>query len=99
MNRPTDSTFLEVINLANTVLKHYIVCEVTELVGQYDKMLELLGEPVKLVCATADTFANFRAQSFSGGASRLLRKKTIEVAVFDEAEAYVIDQVVACVRV
>jgi hypothetical protein len=90
---------LEVLNIAKTVLKHHIVCEVTELMGQYDEMLELLGEPVKLVLATADAFAKFGARSSSGGASRLLRNRTIEVAVFDEAQAYEIDQVVACVRV
>jgi hypothetical protein len=99
LNRPTDSTFLEVLNIAKTVLKQHIVCEVTELMGQYDEMLELIGEPVKLVLATADAFAKFSARSSSGGASRLLRNKTIEVAVFDEAQAYEIDQVVACVCV
>ena len=45
LHRPKDSTFLEVLNLAKTVLKHYIVCEVTELMGQYDEMLELKGRP------------------------------------------------------
>ena len=67
--------------------------------GQYHEMLELIGEPVKLVLATADAFlfAKFGARSSSGGASRPFRKKTIEVAVFDEAQAYEIDQVVACV--
>jgi hypothetical protein len=97
LNRPTGSTFLEVLNIANTVLKQHIVCEVTELMGQYDDMLELKGEPVKLVLATAGTFAKFGARYSSGGASRLLRNKTFEVAVFDEAQAYEIDQVVACV--
>ena len=99
LNRPTDSTFLEVLNLAKSVLKHYILCEVTELMVQYDEMLELLCEPVKLVLATADAFAKFGARSYSGGASRLLHNKTIEVAVFDEAQAYEIDQVVAHVCV
>ena len=64
LNRPTDSTFLEVLNLAKTVLKHHIVCEVTELMGQYDEMLELLGEPVKLVLATADAFCQVRRAIF-----------------------------------
>ena len=68
-NRPTDSTFLEVLSIAKTFLKQHIVCEVTELMGQYDEMLELIGEPVKLVLATADAFAKFSARSSSGGAS------------------------------
>ena len=53
-NRPTDSTFLEVLNIARTVLKQHIVCEVADLMGQYDEMLELIGEPVKLVLARAE---------------------------------------------
>ena len=61
--------------------------EVTELMGQYDEMLEVLGEPVKLVLATADAFGKFGARSSSGGASRLLRNNTIEIAVFHDAPA------------
>jgi hypothetical protein len=64
LNHPTDSTFLDVLNLAKTVLKHYIVYEVTELMGQDDEMLELLGEPVKLVLAKADAFCQVRRAIF-----------------------------------
>ena len=97
MNRPTDSTFLKALNLAKKDLKRHIVCEVCEFIGQQGELLELLGEPVKLVLATADAFAKFGARASSGATSRILRQKTIEVAVFDEAQAYEIDQVTACV--
>ena len=96
-NRPTDSTFLKALNLAKKDLKRHIVCEVCEFIGQHGELLELLGEPVKLVLATADAFAKFGARASSGATSRILRQKTIEVAVFDEAQAYEIDQVTACV--
>ena len=97
MNRPTDSTFLKALNLAKKDLKRHIVCEVCEFIGQHWELIELLGEPVKLVLATADAFAKFGARASSGATSRILRQKTIEVAVFYEAQAYEIDQVTACV--
>ena len=97
LNRLTDSTFLKALNLAKKDLKRHIVCEVCEFIGQHGELLELLGEPVKLVLATADAFAKFGARASSGATSRILRQKTIEVAVFDEAQAYEIDQVTACV--
>ena len=99
LNRPTDSTFLRALNLAKKNLKRHLVCEVCEFIGQQGELLELLDEPVKLVLATADAFAKFGARASSGATSRILRQKTIEVAVFDEAQAYEIDQVVACVCV
>ena len=97
LNRPTDSTFLKALNLAKEQLKRHIECEVCEFIGQHGQLLQILGEPVKLVLATADAFAKFGARASSGAASRILRQKTIEVAVFDEAQAYEIDQVTACV--
>ena len=100
LNSPTDSTtFLKALNLAKEQLKRHIECEVCEFIGQHEQLLQILGEPVKLVLATADAFAKFGARASSGAASRILRQKTIEVAVFDEAQAYEIDQVTACVCV
>ena len=52
---------------------------------------------MRLVLATADAFAKFGARASSGATSRIMRQKTIEVAVLDEAQAYEIDQVTACV--
>ena len=68
-NRLTDSTFLKALNLAKQDLKRHIVREVCELIGQHGELLELLGEPVKLVLATADAFAKFGARASSGATS------------------------------
>ena len=67
LNRPTDSTFLKALNLAKKDLKRHIVCEVCEFIGQHGELLELLGEPVKLVLATADAFCQVRCASFLSG--------------------------------
>ena len=72
------------------------MCEVSELMGRYGELLEILGAPVKLVLATADAYAKFGSRSYAGGASRILRQKVVEVVVFDEAQAYEVDQVTAC---
>ena len=61
LNRPTDSTFLKALNLAKEQLKRHIECEVCEFIGQHGQLLGILGEPVKLVLATADAFAKFGA--------------------------------------
>ena len=71
LNRPTDSTFLKALNLAKEQLKRHIECEVCEFIGQHGQLLQILGEPVKLVLATADAFARFGARSSSGAASRI----------------------------
>ena len=64
--------------------------------ARYGELIEVIVEPLRLVLATADAYAKFGALSFSGIASRILRQKTVEAAVLDEAQAYENDQVVAC---
>ena len=64
--------------------------------GRCEELLEVIGGPVRLVMVTADANAKFRSRCYSGITSRILRKKTVEVAVFDEVHAYEVDQVIAC---
>ena len=64
LNRPTDSTFLKALNLAKKYLKRHIVCEVCEFIAQQGELLELLGEPVKLVLAMANAFCQVWRASF-----------------------------------
>ena len=55
-----------------------------------------LAEPVRVVLATADAYTKFLSKCSRGAATAILREKVPEVAFFDEAQAYELDQAAAC---
>jgi hypothetical protein len=71
--------------------------EITELVNKPDGILQDLGSHVRVVLSTADAYAKFLAKHSRTSGARILREKTVDVAILDEAQAYELDQVMACI--
>jgi hypothetical protein len=71
--------------------------EITELVKKRDGLLHLLASQVRVALSTADAYAKFLAKQSRTSAARILREKMIDVAILDEAQAYELDQVMACI--
>jgi len=89
--------FLKCLFVAKMFLRDHILTEITELVNKRDGILQDLGSHVRVVLSTADAYAKFLAKHSRTSGARILREKTVDVAILDEAQAYELDQVMACI--
>ena len=81
---------------AKLILREHIVMEVDELLSKREELVLELAEPVRVVLATADAYTKFLSKCARGAAAAIFREKVVEVAFFDEAQAYELDQAAAC---
>ena len=81
---------------AKLILREHIEMEVDELLNKRDELILQLAEPVRVVLATADAYTKFLSKCSRGAATAIFREKDAEVAFFDEAQAYELDQAAAC---
>jgi hypothetical protein len=89
--------FLEVITAAKMILREDIRLEIESLVKTRDDLHQQIGRDVHVAASTADAYAKFLAKQSKNNAARILREKSINVAILDEAQSYELDQVMACV--
>ena len=81
---------------AKHILREHIEKEVDDLLNKRDELILELAAPVRVVLATADAYTKFLSKCSRGAATAIFRGKVPEVAFFDEAQAYELDQAAAC---
>ena len=96
MTREFVETYLRALFDAKLLLRDHIAMEVAEILNKRDELILEFAKPVRVDLATADAYAKFLGKCSGGAATAILREKVAEVAFFDEAQAYELDQAAAC---
>jgi hypothetical protein len=87
--------YLDALWAAKLALRDFILMEVEQLVKPRDSIIAELGMPVQVAVATADAYAKFLSKNAKSIGAKILKSKQIEVGIFDEAQSYDMDQVLA----
>jgi hypothetical protein len=87
--------YLDALYAAKWTLRDHILLEVERLLKPRDGLISELGGPIRVAVATADAYAKFLSKNTTSIGSKILKLKQVDVGIFDEAQSYDSDQILA----